>query len=262
VGRMSSRDPNLQNLPRDPRYRRCFVAPPGRALVKADWSQLHLRIIAGVAPEPAMQEAFSSDIDIHTLTARRLTGKLEVSKQERQLAKAVNFGLCYGMGAETFAQDTRAKYGIALSMAKAAELRRGFFRAYPGLRAWHRRQKDGEVTLRSPTGRTCQRMTRFTDKLANSILLIEADCLKTALGLLWQRRDRVPGARPVLVCHDELVIECDRDEAEQAEQWLVGCMLDAARPFLEPVSVEVTASIGTTWGSGEIRVEETYHRSH
>src|SRR5262249_45592395 len=85
TGRMSCTAPNLQNLPRDRSYRRCFIAPPGKALVRADWSQLHLRIIAGVAPEPAMGEAFCGDTDIHTLTARRLTGRVEVTKQQRQL---------------------------------------------------------------------------------------------------------------------------------------------------------------------------------
>jgi DNA polymerase I-like protein with 3'-5' exonuclease and polymerase domains len=254
VGRMSCSSPNLNQLPRGA-VRRRVVAPPGRALVKADWSQLHLRIIAGVAPEPAMQAAFREGQDLHTLTARRLTGKEEVTKEERQRAKAAAFGLCYGMGAKRFRAYARADYGIDLSLAEAEALRRAFFRAYPGLRVWHRRQRDGVVTLRSPSGRICREVTKFSDKLANSILLIEADCLKKALGLLWERRGECPDAFPVLACHDEVVVECDRVQAELAEKWLIRCMLEAAVPLLGPVPVEVTASIGASWGGGEIREE-------
>ncbi len=246
TGRMSCSGPNMQQLPRG-EVRRCVVAPAGRALVKADWSQLHLRIIAGVAPEPAMQAAFRDGLDLHTLTARRLTGKEDVTKEERQRAKAAAFGLCYGMGAERFRAYARADYGLDLSAAEAASLRRGFFRAYPGLRSWHRRQAEGEVTVKAPSGRACRKVKKFSDKLAYAILLVEADCLKTALALLWERRGQAPGAFPVLACHDELV-----------EEWLVGIMLEAATPFLAPVPVEVCASIGTTWGGGEIRPEKSY----
>jgi DNA polymerase-1 len=259
TGRMSCSGPNMQQLPRG-EVRRCVVAPPGRALVKADWSQLHLRIIAGVAPEPAMQAAFRDGQDLHTLTARRLTGKEEVSKEERQRAKAAAFGLCYGMGAERFRAYALADYGLDLSAAEAASLRRGFFRAYPGLRSWHRRQPEGAVTVKAPSGRACRGVKKFSDKLAYAILLLEADCLKTALALLWERRGQAPGAFPVLACHDELVVECDLEQADRVEEWLVAIMLEAAVPFLAPVPVEVCASIGTTWGGGEVRPEKTHRR--
>jgi DNA polymerase-1 len=257
TGRMSCSVPNLQQLPRGD-CRRCIVAPPGRALVKADWSQLHLRIIAGVAPEPAMQAAFRQGLDLHTVTARRLTGKEEESNEERQRAKAAAFGLCYGMGAERFRASARSDYGLELTSGEATRLRRKFFSAYPGLRSWHRRQPEGETVVKSPSGRVCCRVRQFSDKLAYAILLVEADCLKTALALLGERRDQVPGASLVLACHDELVVECDREQAERVETWLVGIMLEAAAPYLAPVPVELCASIGTTWGGSELRAERTY----
>ena len=136
-GRMSCSAPNLQNLPRDLRYRRCFTAPPGRVLVKADYSQVELRIAAKVANERAMLEAYVRGDDLHILTARRLVGRDEVTKADRQLAKAVNFGLLYGMGSKAFRVYARSNYGVDLTEAEAGQYRAAFFAAYPGLRAWH-----------------------------------------------------------------------------------------------------------------------------
>jgi DNA polymerase I-like protein with 3'-5' exonuclease and polymerase domains len=257
TGRMSCGKPNMQQLPRG-ECRRCFAATPGRALIKCDWSQLHLRIIAGVAPEPAMQKAFEEGIDIHTATARQLTGREDVTREERQLAKVAAFGLCYGMGKDRFLDHCNVDYGLNYTFSQSEALRRDFFRAYPGLKAWHRRQPDGPVTLTAPSGRRCQAVEKFSDKLAYQILLIEADCLKTALGMCWQRRQEVPGADLVIACHDELVMECIQADAEAIESWLVSIMLESALPYLAPVPVEVTASIGTTWGGGEIRAEKSY----
>src|SRR4030095_9620137 len=92
-GRMSCKKPNLQQLPRDPRYRRCFVAPPGRVLIKADYSQIELRIAAKITNDKRMLDAYRTNEDLHTLTVRALLGKAEVTKADRQWAKAVNFGL-------------------------------------------------------------------------------------------------------------------------------------------------------------------------
>jgi DNA polymerase-1 len=259
TGRMSCSTPNVQQLPRGD-CRRCVAAPAGRAIIKADWSQLHLRIIAGEAPESAMQAAFGAGVDIHTATARHLTGKEDVSKDERQRAKVAAFGLCYGMGRDRFRAFAHADYGLDLTADEAESLRREFFRAYPGLKAWHRRQAEGAIRLTAPSGRICRNVEKFSDKLAYSILMIEADCLKTALAACWEGRGQVPGTHLVLACHDELVVEADLDKAEATESWLVNVMLDAAAPYLAPVPVEVSAVIGTTWGGGEIRKERTYRK--
>jgi DNA polymerase-1 len=258
TGRMSCSGPNLQQLPRDPGARHCFIAPPGRALIKADWSQLHLRLIAHVAPEPAMRAAFQSGQDLHTLTARRITGKEEVGKEDRQTAKVAAFGLCYGMGAETFQRYALSNYGLTLTAAEAKAIRNAFFGAYSGLRSWHHRQGDDTITIRAPSGRSCPDVRRFSDKLSYRILQLEADCLKGALGLLWQRRADIPDTCPVVVCHDEIVLECPAERAEQTETVLVACMLQAAQPWMGQVPAVVTASIGTTWGGGEIRTEKSY----
>jgi DNA polymerase I len=110
TGRMASSSPNLQNLP--PEVRRYVKAPAGRVLVVADYSQIELRIAAKIAGEERMLAAFANDEDIHTVTARSLTGRKEVTKQERKLAKAVNFGLLYGMSPGGLRNYARSSYGV------------------------------------------------------------------------------------------------------------------------------------------------------
>src|SRR5262249_46588280 len=143
-GRMSSSNPNLQNIPRGSEYRRCFTAPPGRCLIKADYSQIELRIAAKVADERVMIAAYQSGQDLHRLTAARVLGKPdgEVTKADRQIAKSLNFGLVYGMGWRGLKGYALTNYGVVLTDAQARGYRDGFFKAYPGLRAWHDRVRE------------------------------------------------------------------------------------------------------------------------
>jgi DNA polymerase-1 len=241
-GRMSCSAPNLQNLPRDLRYRCCFTAPPGRLLVKADYSQIELRIAAKIANENAMMGAYARGDDLHTLTARLLLGKNEITKDDRQLAKAVNFGLLYGMGSEAFRLYARSNYGVELTIQQARQYRAAFFAAYPGLKQWHAkigRTGDAAIETRTLAGRRRQNVQRFTEKLNTPVQGSGADGLKTALGLLWERRMKCPGAMPVLVVHDEIVVECDQDKADATAAWLTSAMLDGMAPLVAPVPVEV-----------------------
>ncbi len=251
AGRTSCQDPNLQQVPRDPRYRACFTAPPGRVLVKADHSQIQLRIAAKIANEKAMLDAYARGDDLHTLTAQRVLGKQDVTKADRQLAKAVNFGLLFGLGARGFRLYARSNYGLTLTEQEAARYRQAFFDAYPGLAAWHRRagQKSVKET-RTLAG--CRRLldekTPYTHRLNTPVQGTEADGLKAALALLWERRQECPGAVPVLAVHDEVVVECDQGQAEAAAAWLRRAMLDGMRPLADPVPVEVEVKVGKTWG--------------
>ena len=140
-GRMSCTGPGLQQIPRAAEYRRCFTARPGHVLVKADYPQIELRIAAKLANEPAMIAAYAVGDDLHTLTAANITGKPvdQVSKSDRQLAKAVNFGLLYGMGWRRLKEYAQNDYGVTLTDTQAKRYRTAFFRAYPGLRRWHDR---------------------------------------------------------------------------------------------------------------------------
>jgi DNA polymerase-1 len=247
-GRMSCKGPNLQQLPRDARYRRCFAAPPGRVLVKADYSQIELRIAAKITGDKRMLAAYRAGEDLHTTTARAVLGKDEVTKADRQLAKSLNFGLLYGMGAKALAAYAASNYGVALSETEAKRHRDAFFRTYPGLRAWHRSVKDGTVDTRTLAGRRRLGVTRFTEKLNTPTQGTGADGLKRALAFLWERRAACPGAFPVLLVHDEIVVECDADKVEEAAVWVRDAMRDGMAPLIAPVPVEVEVSAGPTWG--------------
>jgi DNA polymerase-1 len=238
-------------LPRGKEYRRCFAAPPGRVLVKADYSQVELRIAAKVSGDQAMRDAYARGLDLHTLTAQRILGKADVTREDRQLAKAVNFGLLYGMGAKGFRVYARSQYGVAMTDAEAARYRQAFFDAYPGLAAWHRRVKRAHAAeTRTLAGRRRLLAVDQSDtlRLNTPVQGTGADGLKAALGLLWRRRGDCPGAVPVLAIHDEIVVEADEGQAEAAATWLRRAMLDGMRPYLDPVPVEVEVTAAQTWG--------------
>jgi DNA polymerase-1 len=250
AGRMSCTDPNMQQLPRG-EYRRCVVAPPGRVLVKADYSQVELRIAAKVSGDRALLDAYRRGEDLHTITARNVLGIKDVTKQHRQLAKALNFGLLYGMGAKSFRQYAKSQYGVDLTEKQATAYRAAFFKAYPGLTAWHRqvgRSCESPIETRTLAGRRRLDVKAFTEKLNTPVQGTGADGLKLALALLWERRDQVPGAFPVLAVHDEIVVEADADLADAVAAWLKTAMVEAMAPLIDPVPVEVEVQVARTWG--------------
>ncbi|MBP3954838.1 hypothetical protein J8F10_06020 [Gemmata sp. G18] len=246
-GRMSCKEPNLQQLPRDPRYRRCFAAPPGRVLVKADYSQIELRIAARITGDRRMLDAYRAGEDLHTTTARAVLGKTDVTKDDRQLSKSLNFGLLYGMGARALAAYAASNFGVALTEAEAGRHRDTFFRTYPGLRAWHRGVPNGTIETRTRGGRRRVGVSAFTEKLNTPVQGTGADGLKRALALLWERRSACPGAFPVLLVHDEIVVECGAPQQSDVAAWVRGAMVDGMAPLIDPVPVEVEVKVGATW---------------
>jgi DNA polymerase-1 len=219
-------------------------------LVKADYSQIELRIAAKISGDQNMLLAYRQRADLHTLTAQRVLGLSEVTREHRQLAKALNFGLLYGMGAKGFQRYAKAKYALELSAEQAAAYRDAFFRSYPGLAAWHRHVKQQRaVEACTLAGRRMRLGAEAYDttRLNCPVQGTGADGLKRALGLLWERRRQVPGALPVLVVHDEIVMECDRDEAIAVSEWLKQAMIDAMADWLEPVPVDVEINVAATW---------------
>jgi DNA polymerase-1 len=249
TGRMSCKEPNLQQLPRDPRYRKCFIAPPGRVLVKADYSQIELRLAAKISGDPVMLAAYREGKDLHAETAKAVLGLKEVTKADRQLAKALNFGLLYGMGAKGFAAYAKNQYGVTLTEAEAGRHRDKFFRTYPGLKRWHQRStRDHAIDTFTVLGRRRRAVDKFTQQLNSPVQGSGGDGVKQALALLWERRSDCPGAFPVLVVHDEIVVEADADQADAVKVWLTSAMTDAMTPFTDPVPVAVDVSVGTTWG--------------
>jgi DNA polymerase-1 len=259
TGRMASGEPNLQNLPKDPAYRRCFIAPPGRILIRADYSQIELRIVAEVAGEQRMIDAFREGADLHTLTARQLTGRADVTSEERGLAKPVNFGLIYGLGATALARKAKAEYGAAMDKEQAERYREAWFAAWPGITRWHeelRRRRWRQMLGKEPaeTRTLAERRTIVQKDLwhgARANFIVQGtggDGIKAALALLWERRGDCLHAIPVLAVHDEIVIEADEDKAAEAAKWLESAMIDAMTPILDPVPCVVEVKQGRTWG--------------
>ena len=141
TGRTSCQEPNLQQVPRDKALRTLFKAPPGKALFECDYSQLELRIACHYAEERTMQQIYAQDGDIHTRTAQVVTGKSEVTKEERGKAKAVNFGFLYGMSAKGFVNYAKTGYGVHVTDNEATEMRARYFNTYRDLEPWYAKQK-------------------------------------------------------------------------------------------------------------------------
>jgi DNA polymerase I len=257
TGRMACDHPNLQNTPRSGPHRSYIRAPEGRLFVIADYSQIELRITAKVSGDKEMLSAYAEGRDLHTLMARSLTGREEVTKDDRKLAKAVNFGLLYGMGAKGLQSYALKSYGVEMSPEEATLYRKRFFRTYPGLMRWHDNERRawlrGGTETRTLIGRRRTDVEKLTDRLNAPVQGTAADGLKLALALLWERRSECLGAVPVLVCHDEVAVECDAEQGAEVKAWLEGAMIAGMDTVLNStrvahVPVEVEVRITRTWG--------------
>ena len=255
AGRMSCGHPNMQNIPRTSAYRRCFRAPEGSCLIKADYSQIELRIAAVLAGDTTMLTAFQAGEDVHRLTAARLLGvPLEaVTKEHRQLAKAVNFGLIYGMGAPRLQEHAQKNYRVTLTADEAKAHRRAFFDVYQGVRHWHRAigetlQTEGSIETRTMIGRRRQHVAKFTEALNTPVQGTGADGLKAALARLWTHRQEVPDAQLIACIHDEVVVACPIEQQVETATWLQCHMHTAMQEIVQDhVPIEVETTIGSDW---------------
>jgi DNA polymerase-1 len=226
------------------------VPTEGCVFLKADYGQVELRVAASIAPDERMIEAFKNDEDLHELTAKQVLNKTEITRDERQLGKTLNFGLTFGMGAEKFASYARQSYGVEMTLDEAKAYRRRFFAAYQGLRNWHRRIGefgDRPIAVWTRGGRRIQNIVRFNEKLNFGVQGTAADGIKTALALLWERRHECPNACPVLAVHDELVIEVDEKVVDTALEWFRQAVYDGMQPLIDPVPCDVSFSVQKTW---------------
>jgi DNA polymerase I len=203
-----------------------------------------------------MLAAYAEGRDLHTLTALNLIGHKDVSKDDRKLAKAVNFGLLYGMGAKGLQSYALKSYGVRMSLEQAALYGRRFFKTYAGLKRWHEHQRRAwqrsDTETRTLTGRRRMDVEKLTDPLNAPVQGTAVDGLKLTLGLLWERKGECPGAVPVLVCHDEIVIECDVARAAEAKAWLEKAMIEGMAAVVNgtgkaPLPIEVEAWIAGSW---------------
>jgi DNA polymerase-1 len=258
TGRLSSTDPNLQNIPiRTPegrRIRQAFVAPPGHLLLAADYSQIELRIMAHLSGDDGLLQAFAEDRDIHQATAAEVFGVPAdaVTPDQRRAAKAINFGLIYGMSAFGLARQLGIERGAAQQYVDL------YFHRYPGVkrymdetRAIAREQGYVETVagrrlyLREIRSRN-QQLRQYAERSAINAPMqgTAADIIKRAMIDVheWLRDD--PGARLVMQVHDELVLEVAESEAARVENGLRKRM-SAAASLRVPLKVEVGR--GANW---------------
>ncbi|MEO1004635.1 MAG: DNA polymerase [Cyanobacteria bacterium J06638_38] len=258
-GRFSCREPNLTNIPHNTQTRQCFTAAPGNVIIKADYSQIELRLMAKASGDQPMIAAYCNGEDLHKLTASFLFDR-EIDKiegDERKLGKIVNFGLIYGMGVAKFCLTTAKKHHIYLSKLEASQFRKKFFLLYEGVAAYHQRirreWRSGTRVSHSLDGRrrVWSKRTKPTlnELLNHPIQGTNATIIKRAIALLDSTLlSKVPQIKLILVIHDEIVLEVPQDLADKAARCLSDCAVKAAKPILAPIPVEVEVKILNSWG--------------
>jgi len=259
TGRLSSTDPNLQNIPirssEGRRIRQAFIAAPGHCLLAADYSQIELRIMAHLSGDEGLLRAFAEDRDIHQATAAEVFGVPldQVLSTQRRSAKAINFGLIYGMSAFGLARQLGVARGAAQSFVDL------YFARYPGVRRYmeatrEQARRDGYVEtvfgrrLFLPDIRSRNRaMQQYAERSAINAPMqgSAADIIKRAMITVdqWCQDERVP-ARLIMQVHDELVLEVRADFVAEATL-AVGARMAAAAQLAVPLKVELGS--GLNW---------------
>ncbi|MGY3258825.1 MULTISPECIES: DNA polymerase I [Pseudomonas] len=259
TGRLSSSDPNLQNIPvrtaEGRRIRQAFIAPPGYKLLAADYSQIELRIMAHLSRDEGLMNAFRNNLDVHTATAAEVF-KVElkdVSSDQRRSAKAINFGLIYGMGAQKLGKDI----GVDTKTAKAYI--DTYFARYPGVREYMDRTRAQaaeqgyvetlfgrrlylpEINSNKPQERAGAERTAINAPMQGTA----ADIIKKAMVAVdnWLTASGLD-AKVILQVHDELVLEVREDLVDKVSEEIRGYMSNAATLDV-PLLVEV--GVGSNW---------------
>jgi DNA polymerase-1 len=256
TGRLSSKNPNLQNIPtRTPlgaRIREAFVAGPGKKLIGIDYSQIELRLLAHFSQDPTLVDAFKHDKDIHLSTAIALFGEEEAPKK-RAVAKTVNFGLLYGMGQKKLS-DT-----LGIPTKEAREIITRYFETFPTVKSYfasivERSKEQGYVETLLGRRRyfdyakaTPMMKAAFERESVNTVFQgSAADLIKMAMNRIADVIETEKlGATMLLQIHDELIFESD---AEQAES--LGRRFQTIMEEIHPLNIPLKASlnIGNHWG--------------
>lgn len=262
TGRLASNNPNLQNIPirteRGREIRKAFIPrDSNRILISADYSQIELRIVAGISGDPAMCEAFKKGVDIHTATAAKVYGVEEsaVTKEQRYKAKSVNFGIIYGQGAFGLADNlgisrTEAKEiidnykkqfnGIQRYMDDTINFARenGFVQTLMGRKRWLRDINSSNFTVRGFAERNA---------INSPIQGTAADMIKLAMVKIYNEfRKHKFESRMILQVHDELVFDAVQEEVEIIKPIILDCMRSAL-PLPNGVPVEAEVGSGINW---------------
>ena len=259
TGRLSSTDPNLQNIPiRTPegrRIRQAFIAPKGQVLLAADYSQIELRIMAHLSADKGLLKAFAKELDVHRATAAEVfeLSLDDVTADQRRSAKAINFGLMYGMSAFGLAKQ------LGISRGEAQAYVDLYFDRYPGVKAYmdnirETASEQGYVEtvfgrrlyLPEINARNAQRRQYAERSAINAPMQgTAADIIKKAMITVddWLKTDK-PGARMIMQVHDELVFEVNEDKVDAVRARVIELMSGAADLS---VPLKVDAGVGLNW---------------
>lgn len=259
TGRISSTEPNVQNIPvrtdEGSRFRAFFIAPEGKVLLDADYSQIELRILAHIADDQAMQQGFAQGADIHRMTASQVfhVPFEEVTARQRSSAKAINFGIVYGIGAYSLSQD------LHVSMKEAKDYIDAYLSTYSGVRAYretiiqkteelgyvetlfHRRRELPDIHAKNKVTRALAERIALNTPIQGTA----ADIIKIAMVRVFDRlRREGMNTRLILQVHDELILEAPEEEAARAADILREEMQQAVSL---KVALPVDVHTGKNW---------------
>ena len=260
TGRLSSRDPNLQNIPvRDEagrKIRSAFVSPANKTLVTADYSQIELVVLAHLSKDENMCQAFKEGTDIHKATAAMIFGTTpdSVTPDMRRVAKTINFGVIYGMSAFRLAKD------LNISRTQAQDFMNAYFATYSGITQFMqdvilnaeetgyvetilgRRRYIYGITSKNKLEKSgAERVAKNTPIQGSA-----ADIVKMAMVAVYnQLKEKVPSAKMLLQVHDELIVECDTNDAELVSKIMKETMESVIKL---DVPLKVSVESGTSWG--------------
>jgi DNA polymerase I len=254
TGRLACTSPNIQQIPHEDEFRRCFVAEEGNVLVIADYSQIELRILAEVSDDPAFVEAFQKGEDLHRVTAATMYGVPmdEVTKEQRSDAKRINFGLMYGRGAKSLSAQ------LGTDEERGRQLIDEYFANYPKVQRFLQMTANRAVrdrTLRTLAGRVRKfgpstvaddRGALRREAMNYPIQGASADIAKLALGHVREELEGLD-ARLINCIHDEFVVECDEEISGEVSERTRTAMIRAGEEILNKVPVDVEVAVSREW---------------
>jgi len=254
TGRLACAAPNIQQIPHEDEFRRCFVAEDGNTLVIADYSQIELRILAEVSEDPAFVGAFQRGVDLHRLTAATMynVSMDEVTKAQRSAAKRINFGLMYGRGARSLSAQ------LGTDEERGRQLIDEYFANYPKVQRFLQRTANRATrdrSLRTLAGRVRKfgndpvaddRGAMRREAMNYPIQGAASDIAKIALAYI-RRELNGTDARLINTIHDEFVVECAEELAPEVSEKTGQAMTRAGEKLLKKVPVEVEVEISREW---------------
>ncbi len=259
TGRFTCSKPNLQQIPHEKEFRDLFSAPNGRKILVADYSQIELRVLAMLAKELTMLEAYRNGEDLHRLTAASMAGipPDDVSGEQRRAAKPVNFGIIFGMGSQGLSNHARDKYNVVMTPREAKKNIQAFFEKYPAVEAWGNNNKKSAAVYRFVETKMGRKIRVDKPHTQSRNYPVQGSAGEVMLAAIIELDREIAASgldiKMVNIIHDEIVLEVAATDAEQAKDLLERAMINGMlRVFPEAHTTGlVEAGVGDTWGEAK-----------